>query len=299
VSDTATTGGRGTVAWIGLGAMGAPMAGHLAVTFETLVWNRTAEVAADHARRYGSRAVDLVEAAGADVVLTCLPRTADVADVARRLAGDLRPGTVWVDCTSGEPEPSRLLATRLDEHGVRYLDAPVSGGTSGAAAGALTTMVGGDAETLELVRPVLQTFSARIIHVGPTGAGHAVKAVNNTLLAANLWAAAEGLAALVKAGVPAATALEVINTSSGRSFPSQELIPERVLSREFPVTFALGLLAKDVGIAQGLLDDTAVPAPVLREVGALLAVALRELGPDVDHVAAVQLVERWSGTELR
>lgn len=287
------------VAWIGLGAMGWPMAGHVARSFPTRVWNRTTSVAEAHTVDHGTRVVDLDECAAADVILTCLPTTVDVADVARRLAGHLTPGTVWIDCTSGEPEASRLVAERLSEHGVTYVDAPVSGGTDGAEAGTLTVMVGGDAETLERVRPVLDTFAGRVVHVGPIGAGHAVKAVNNTLLAANLWAASEGLAALVKQGVPAATALEVINGSSGRSFATEGLIGQRVVSREFPVTFTLGLLAKDVGIGQRVLDDAVMPAPMLRQVGALMAVALRELGARVDHTALAQVVERWGDTEIR
>lgn len=288
-----------TVGFLGLGAMGAPMAAHLAAARRTLVWNRTTSVAEAHAAAHGSREVPLEGIAEADVLVSCLSRTVDVVDVARRLAADLRPGTVWVDCTSGDPEPSRVLAARLAEHGVTYLDAPVSGGTNGAEAGTLTVMVGGDADTLERVRPVIDAFAGRVVHVGPIGAGHAVKAVNNTLLAANLWAAGEGLVALASAGVPAATALEVINASSGRSFASEVLIPERVVTRQFPVTFTLGLLAKDVGIARGVLDAAGSPAPVLRQVAELLAVAVRELGPEVDHTAALQLVERWAGTEIR
>ncbi len=288
------------VAWVGLGAMGGPMAAHLPASFDTVVWNRTGSVAAAHAAAHGTRAVaELAEVAQAEVLLTCLPRTADVADVARQLADHLTSGTVWVDCTSGEPEASRLLAARLAEHGIAYLDAPVSGGTSGAEAGTLTVMVGGDESVLDRVRPVLDTFAARVVHVGPTGAGHAVKAVNNTLLAANLWAAGEGLAALVRQGVPAATALEVINASSGRSNASENLIPQRVVTREFPVTFTLELLAKDVGIAQRVLDGAAVPAPMLRQVAELFAIALRQLGPGADHTEALKVIETWADTEIR
>ena len=159
-------------------------------------------------------------------------------------------------------------------------------------------MVGGSQEALEQVRPVLEAVAATIVHVGPIGAGHAVKAVNNTLLAANLWLAAEGLTALARQGVAPRAALEVINGSSGRSFPSQVLLPERVVTREFPVTFALGLLAKDAGIGQAVLDDAGVPAPLLRQVVGLYRLAASELGGDVDHSAAVQLVERWAGVEL-
>lgn len=287
------------VGWIGLGAMGRPVAAHLAERFDTVVWNRTGEVASRHAAAHGSRAVDdLAGLREAEVVFSCLPTTREVADVAARLAPHLRPGTTWVDCTSGDPAPSRALAAELAEQDVDYLDAPVSGGTDGAAAGTLTVMVGGPAEALERARPAIETFAGRIVHVGPVGAGHAVKAVNNTLLAVNLWAAGEGLAALAGHGVDAATALEVINTSSGRSNASENLIPQRVVTREFPVTFTLALLAKDVGVGMRVLDGAGAPAPVLRAVHELYRVAVGELGGEVDHTAALQLLERWAGTEI-
>ena len=286
------------LAWIGLGAMGRPMAANLADDFTTLVHNRTREVADTHAAAYGTTPVDLREVVEADVVFSCLPTTAEVGATVAALRDDLRPGTVWVDCTSGDPAGSRALADELDALDVTYLDAPVSGGTDGAAAGTLTMMVGGDAGALAQVRPALESMATTIVHVGPVGAGHAVKAINNTLLAANLWLATEGLTALARQGVDPSAALEVINGSSGRSFTSERLLPERVVTREFPVTFALGLLAKDTGIGQAVLDDAGVPAPLLRQVPGLYRLATTELGPDVDHSAAAQLVERWAGIEL-
>lgn len=286
------------LAWIGLGAMGRPMAANLAGSFETLVHNRTAAVADEHAAAHGTTAIALDGVTAAEVILTCLPTTAEVAATVATVGDALRPGTVWIDHTSGDPAASRELAADLAARDVHYLDAPVSGGTDGAAAGTLTTMVGGDAEVLDRVRPVLEAMATTIVHVGPVGAGHAVKAVNNTLLAANLWLAAEGLTALAKQGVAPTAALEVINGSSGRSFPTERLIPERVVTREFPATFALGLLAKDAGIGEAVLDDAAVPAPLLRQVVAMYRVAAHEVGAEVDHTAAVQLVERWAGMEL-
>lgn len=288
-----------TVAWIGLGAMGAPMAGRLATEHDTLVWNRTASVAAAHEREHESRAVDdLADVGEADVLFSCLPTTAEVADVVDRLVASLAPDTVWVDCTSGDPAPSRTVAATLADGGIDYLDAPVSGGTDGAASGTLTIMVGGDQNVLEQVHPLLELLGDRIVHVGPTGAGHATKAINNMLLAANLWTAVEGLAALVRQGVPGATALEVINGSSGQSFATERIIAERVVTREFPVTFTLGLLAKDAGVAQSVLDDSEIPAPALRALGELIRATRNELGPDVDHSAVAQLVERWADVEI-
>lgn len=286
------------LAWIGLGAMGRPMAANLARDFETLVHNRTRSVADEHAAAHGTTAVDLEDVTSADVLLTCLPTTAEVVDTADRLGDGLRHGTVWIDHTSGDPAASRELAGELAARGVTYLDAPVSGGTDGAAAGTLTTMVGGDAAVLARVRPVLDAVASRVVHVGPVGAGHAVKAVNNTLLAANLWLAGEGLTALARLGVDPTAALEVINGSSGRSFATEVLFPDRVVTRAFPPTFALGLLAKDAGIGAAVLDDAEVPAPALRQVVAFTRLAAQQLGADVDHSAVVRLVEQWSDVEL-
>jgi 3-hydroxyisobutyrate dehydrogenase len=135
--------------------------------------------------------------------------------------------------------------------------------------------------------------------VGPVGAGHALKSVNNALLAVNILAAGQGLAALVKAGVPAATALEVLNASSGRSFVTETLIPERVLTGAWSVTFRLALLAKDVGIARGLLRDTGVEGPLLDQAGELMDRARATLGEEADYLEAIRLIERQAGVEIR
>jgi 3-hydroxyisobutyrate dehydrogenase len=290
------------VAFLGLGAMGRPMAANLAAHHHTTVWNRSARTARDHAAAHGTTAVtELEEVAGAGdlaVVCSCLPTDREVAEVAARLGPSLASGTIWLDHTSGDPEGSRTIARDLAEHGVRYLDAPVSGGTDGAAEARLAVMVGGDADVLDEVRPVLDAVAGLVTHVGPVGAGMAVKAVNNALLATTLWAAAEGLTALRVAGVDPAAALEVINASSGRSFATQTLLPERVLTRAFPRTFALGLLAKDVGLAEAVLEQADIDGPVLALVRRLTDEAVGELGGDVDHVELVRLWERAAEVEL-
>jgi 3-hydroxyisobutyrate dehydrogenase len=169
---------------------------------------------------------------------------------------------------------------------VGFVDAPVSGGVAGAERGALTVMVGGDPALAERARPVLGAFGQKVVHCGPVGAGHALKAVNNALLATAVWATAEGLAALEKAGVRASVALDVINASSGRSNASENLFPERVLTRAFPRTFRLALLDKDVGIAAGVARDGRVPAPLLQLTAELFRLAHAELGEEADHVEA-------------
>ena len=294
-----------TVAFLGLGAIGRPMAARLAAApdISLAVWNRTAEraraFAAETNARHASTPADA--ARGADVVITCFPVSADVdavLDGPVGLLAGLARGAMLVDCTSGDPATSRRIAARLADHGVGFLDAPVSGGTIGAEQGTLTVMVGGDEALLQRARPVLETFGKKIVHCGDVGAGDALKAVNNALLAIHVWSTAEGLAALVKAGVSADVALDVINASSGRSNASMNLFPERVLTRAFPRTFRLALLDKDIGIAAGVARDQKVPAPLLQLAADLFRIAHNALGEEADHVEAVKLVEQWAGVRI-
>ncbi|MBX3173675.1 MAG: NAD(P)-dependent oxidoreductase [Gemmatimonadaceae bacterium] len=295
------------VAFLGLGAIGTPMARHLAKPpFALRVWNRSAQKAADfvaaHSAQGAVQAKTPADAArGAEVVVTCFPVSADVEgllDGADGLLAGLSSAAVLVDCTSGDPATSRRIAARLAERGIGFLDAPVSGGVVGAEQGKLTVMVGGDAATLERVRPVLEAFGTRIVPCGPIGAGDAVKAVNNALLAQHIIGTAEGLLALAKAGVSPSVALEVINASSGRSNASMNLFPERVLSRAFPRTFRLALLDKDVGIATGVADEQGVEAPMLALASQLYREARRALGEEADHVEIVRWLEQRAGVEL-
>jgi len=204
-------------------------------------------------------------------------------------------GAVLVDCTSGDAATSRRIAARLAERGIGFLDAPVSGGVVGAEQGALTVMIGGDDATLEQVRPVIACFGKKIVHCGAVGTGDALKAVNNALLAMHIWGTAEGLVALEKAGVKAEIALDVINTSSGRSNASMNLFPDRVVTRAFPRTFRLALLDKDVGIAADLAREQKITAPLLQLTSELFRLAHTELGEEADHVEAAQVVERLGG----
>jgi len=287
------------VAFIGLGTMGYPMAGHLAKQHETVVWNRTASKAQAHAQQYGSHAVaDLKETAQAEFIFTCLPTSVEVEAIVEQVLPALKPGTVWIDCTSGDPNHSRRISERLRSAGCDFLDAPVSGGKVGAEAGNLTVMVGGSQQTFNRALPVIQAFAGKVFHVGDVGAGHAVKAVNNMLLAIGLLATAEGLVTLAKQGVDPAIALEVINVSSGRCFASEVHFPERVLTRAFPNTFSLALLAKDARIAVSIAREAYVPVPLMQLAAEMFEMAKRQIGGDVDHTAVVQLIESWAGTQI-
>jgi 3-hydroxyisobutyrate dehydrogenase len=292
------------VAFLGLGAIGRPMAVRVAAVHPTVVWNRTTERAAELARQTGARLAETPRdaASDADVVITCLPTSAEVEALLggpEGLLAGMRQGALLADCTSGDPASSRRIAARLEGEGLAFVDAPVSGGTNGAEAGTLTVMVGGTAAEYERAKPVLAAFGRTIVHMGPVGAGHAMKAVNNALLAVNILAVAEGITALVKAGVPARTALEVLNVSSGRSFVSENLVPERVLTGLFPNTFRLALLHKDAGIAAQLLRDTGVEGPVHDLAHRLFGEARKVLGEDADYLEAIRVTEQQAGVEIR
>ena len=292
------------VAFLGLGAIGYPMARRIAEAgFDLAVWNRSSGKAEEFARTTAARAANTPAdaARGASVVITCLPTSAEVEEVAfgtEGLAETIARGSVLVDCTSGDPHASRSIADRLAARGVDFLDGPVSGGVVGAEAGKLTVMCGGDPAVLERARPVLQAFGSKIILCGPAGAGHAIKSLSNALLAIHLWSAGEVLVAAAKAGVAPSIALDVINGSAGRSNSSENLIPQRVLTRKFPSTFRLALLDKDVRIAESIAREAGTPAGFIELAHELFERAHAELGDEVDHTAALQVLEREAGVTI-
>ena len=293
------------IAFIGLGDIGALMASHLARDpFELSVWNRTASKAEEFSRAHKARVAsnpgDAVRDAA--VVITCLPSSVEVEAVLHGENGilDAMPkGSVLIDCTSGDPPTSRSIAAELGGRGVEFIDAPVSGGTTAAKAGTLTVMWGGETTVFERVRPVIEAFGKKIVHAGQVGSGDALKAVNNALLAVHILSAAEGLAILVKAGVDPKVALEVINASSGRSNSSENLIPQRVLTRAFPRTFRLALLEKDIGIAAVMAEDLDAKTPLISLTAERFHEAREKLGESADHVEAVKLVEEENGVEIK
>ena len=293
------------IAFLGLGAIGAPMAQHLkAPDWQLAVWNRTASKAAAFASANNARhAKTPADAArGAEIVITCLPTSKEVAallDGPDGLLSTMTKGSLLIDCTSGDPATSRSIAARLAEKGIGFLDAPVSGGVAGAEAGKLTVMVGGDAALLANAMPALNTFGEKIVHCGSVGAGHAIKAINQAMLAVHIWSLGEGMLALSKAGVKPEVALEVINASSGRSNASMNLFPQRVIGRAFPRTFKLALIDKDVRIGAQFVRDMNVPSPLIQLTAELFAAAHAELGEEADHVEAVKVIERTGGAEIK
>ncbi|MEO8577261.1 MAG: NAD(P)-dependent oxidoreductase [Gemmatimonadales bacterium] len=292
------------IAFLGLGAIGTPIAAHLAAdSIELTVWNRSHEKAAAFAATHRAVASTSPSEAvrNADVVITCLPSSREVKDVMlgdSGIAAGISEGAMMIDCTSGDPATSKEIAEILSTKGVAFIDAPVSGGVKGAVAGTLTVMCGGSEASIDRARPVLEMFGKKIVRCGDIGAGDAVKAMNQALLAIHIWSAGEALAALARLGVDTHIALDVINGSSGRSNSSENLFTERVIGRAFPRTFKLALLDKDVGIAADIVRENGFQAPFIELASELFREAHAALGEEADHVEAVKVIEERAGVKI-
>ena len=284
------------IAFIGLGAMGYPMARNLAKAHEVVVWNRTTSVAEKHASEHGTQlARTLDECADVDAVITCLPTSREVDAIADELAPKLRKGTIWIDATSGDPATSRETACRLAGMRLDFVDAPVSGGIPGAEAGILTFMIGGTAEQFARAEAIARPMAKVIAHVGAVGLGHAIKAITNTVMAANMLAASEALLSMKKLGFDMKVAFDVLNASSGRSNVSENLLPERILEGEWPVVFKLALHDKDIRIATSIFHDQHISTPLLDLVSNQYTAARRLLGEEADYIEVAKFVAKMNG----
>ncbi|WP_081406258.1 NAD(P)-dependent oxidoreductase [Acinetobacter terrae] len=287
-----------TIAFIGLGAMGWHMASHLPkLGHEVWVWNRTQAKADHHSISFQTQSVHIEKAVQADFIFSCLPTSADVEQLIAEHPP--KPGSIWIDCTSGVPQSAQILSQNLKKLGVEYLDAPVSGQTIGAEKGTLSVMIGGDADAFEKAKPIIAAFSGLIEYVGESGSGFAVKAINNTLMATHLWALAEGLTVLKSKGVDLSAALNCINHSSGKSSISENIMGQRVLNRSFDKTFALDLLQKDIGIAVDLIQEESLNLPSMYLIQEQFALIEKESARQLDFSAAVQGLEKINQIELR
>ena len=179
-----------------------------------------------------------------------------------------------------------------------FVDAPVSGGPPLAAAGKLTVMCGGTEADVERARAIIAPFASKVVRMGPVGAGHAMKAVNNALLAVNILAVAEGLVVLAKSGISPRDAVEVLNASSGRSFVSESLVPERVLTRTWP-RISSGVAGEGHGIAADLASAMQTDDPVLAHAREQYRYLRRELGENADYLDPMRAAEIAAGVELR
>lgn len=281
------------VAFVGLGNMGAPMVRNLAAAGVPLILRDANDaVQAALVSELGAVPAEAgADFANADVVVTMLPDDRAVAAVMLEwdggVAASLRPGAVVVDMSSSNPGGTIALGKALAERGIGLVDAPVSGGIARAVTGTLALMAGtDDPASLERVQPVLDVLGAQTFPTGPLGSGHAMKALNNFVGATTYVVTAEALAIGQHYGLTPATMIDVFNASTARSFNSEVVFKEHVVSGRYATAFALGLITKDVGIAAHLAEESGVDAPLTRLSSERWNAALGELGHTADHSEA-------------
>lgn len=310
------TAGTGTVVgFVGLGNMGIPMttrlvaAGYQVRGFDTspAAMETFTAIGSSQAGGAAITAGGLTSVGeGAVAVIVMLPDS-DIVErvILGRLASSpagadggllasLPAGAVIIDMSSSDPARTKVLAELTASSGVTLIDAPVSGGVSGAKAGTLAVMVGGPAESFERVKPMLSAIGKRVVHAGPVGAGHAVKALNNLMSAAHLLVSSEALIAGQRFGLDPAVMLEIINGSSGRSTSTENKWPNYILTGEYNAGFALRLMVKDIKLALAIEHSTGVPATASEAVVATWESALADLPPDADHTA----IAAWLSARL-
>jgi 3-hydroxyisobutyrate dehydrogenase-like beta-hydroxyacid dehydrogenase len=287
------------IAFIGVGRMGSGMvarlitAGH-ELTIYDLAASAVAPVAALGARVARSSAD---AAAMCTVVMASVPGPADARETARLIA-DSPAVKIFVDLSTSGPAAAQAIAALLAPRGIAAIDAPVSGGVKGAAAGKLAIMASGPAPAMARVRPLLEVLG-KVYELGEKpGLGQTVKLANNLMSAASLAIAAEALAMGVKAGVDPAAMLEVLNASSGRNSATQDKIPKHVLNRRFDFGFANALSFKDVRLCLEEAEALGVPMVVGAAVRQMLSITHQIHGAAADCTDLVKVVENWAGCQI-
>jgi len=285
-----------TVAFIGLGIMGGPMAANLVKAgFDVVGYNRSPEKVKELVEKGGRGADDVASAVReADVVITMVPDSPDVEAVSGEVFAGAREGTLYIDMSTIRPDVAVRVAEAGREAGVRVLDAPVSGGEAGAVEGSLSIMVGGSAEDFADARPVLDAVGKTIVHVGPAGSGQTVKAANQLIVAGNIQLLAEAVVFLEAYGVDMRPALEVL----GGGLAGSTVLARKgdgMLAREFKPGFRLALHHKDMGIVTSAAREAGVTIPLGAVVAQLVAAMVARGDGALDHSGLLKLTAELSG----
>lgn len=290
------------VGFIGLGIMGRGMAANiLRAGFPLTVWNRTAERTASLAAAGAHIAASPADlAATSDIIITCVSDTPDVQQLIlgeQGVAHGARPGSLVIDMSTISPAATLEIAAALESQGVDMLDAPVSGGSEGAAKGTLSIMVGGKAEALERAMPVLQAMGQRITHVGPHGAGQTVKLVNQIIVVGNCLAMCEGLLLAQAGGVDLQKALEAVSGGAAGSWMLSNRGPQ-ILARDWRPGFTVALQQKDLRLVLEAADTLGIPLPGTALIFQLYrTLEAKGLGGDGNH-ALMKALEALAGIEV-
>ncbi len=291
------------VGFIGIGAMGRHMSRHVLEAGYELVVNDIRPEAAQEIVAKGARWADTPQqvAKRSEVVITSLPLPKDLEAVVygeKGLMAGCKRGDILIDMSTNSPVVVRKIAQDAKAQGVEFLDAPVSGGVSGAESGKLAIMVGGDAEVLQKVHPILESFSKVIMRVGDVGCGNIAKLINNMIAFGCSQITAEGMVLGAKAGIDVRTLYEVIKNSSGRnSFLDHPLL--QVFAGNFEPGFRVNLALKDIGLALEMAKEYAVPTPIGAAVEQqLLFTKASGLGEKGQQSIIIPL-EKIAGVEVR
>jgi 3-hydroxyisobutyrate dehydrogenase len=293
------------IGFIGLGAMGLPMAGHLLTAGHDVTVASRSRGPIDAAVALGAHdgATPRQVAEAAELIILCVPSSPQVVEVVDGMLAALGEGKTIVDCSTIDPDVERAQHVRVGATGARYLDAPLSGGTTGARNGVLTLMVGGDATTLEDVTPALSAFAALIVHVGGPGMGQVVKLCNNLIYAAQMTATAEATALAVKSGADMHKLFEVLTHATGdctavrTRLPVAGVVPDSPASHGWEPGFMTDLMAKDLDLALAYAAAARVPMATTATARQMLTAA-QEAGygrEDFSAVAKVVLASAGAG----
>jgi 3-hydroxyisobutyrate dehydrogenase len=290
------------VGFIGVGNMGNPMAGNvLKQSFPMTVYDLNPKAMENLVQAGATKAGSPQEVIdNSEIVLTSLPASPDVEKIyleAGGLVDRARPGTILIDLSSVLPSTPRKIEPRAKARGVHFLEAPVSGGVSGARAATLAIMVGGEAEPLERARPVLRAIGPNIFHVGPVGSGNIAKAINNMMACVNSLAMMEGLAVGVKAGLDPMTVYEVVKASSGGS-KALERIPRALIPRDFEPGFKVALMNKDLETFNTIAKELHVPVSFANVAQRYEQMALAAGLGEQDTSVVMTLIEQMAVTKV-
>jgi 3-hydroxyisobutyrate dehydrogenase len=282
---------------LGLGKMGSGMAANLAgKAFEVVGFDLNA-AACERASKHGVTPVEsLAELANAvDVLIISLPKAEHVEDACLGpdgIADRARAGLIVVDATTSTPETSRKVAAALAERSIDFIDAPVSGGPSGASTGTMLMVIGGDEAVIERLAPVLDAMARTRVHMGGVGNGNVAKIANNLLTATHLIMTAEAVSLAAHDGVSPEKLIQALNAGSGGSAVTQASFPKWILSKTFDSGFTMGLMRKDLGLAQQLADDLGRPIPLGRQIIEQWQKCRSQLTDAEDFNRIVQAVDR-------
>ncbi|WP_460772556.1 NAD(P)-dependent oxidoreductase [Microbacterium sp. GXF7504] len=293
-----------TALFIGLGMMGEPMARNLAGAVDLALYDVNADAAARLGEELGVPVLDGLDPLPdhIDTVILMVPNSRIVESLVRTdtaLLERLPAGSLIIDMSSSEPESTRTLAAAAAQHGIDYVDAPVSGGVAKAKTGELAIMVGATEPGFERARPYLEVLGASIHHVGDPGAGDAAKALNNLLSATNIAAAAEVITAAARFGIAPEKMVAVLNASTGRSQATEVKYPNFILSGTFASGFGMDLMLKDLAIARSLTSGAGLVTPVTDSAGTVAERSRAVAGSPPDHTEIARYYETSNDVLIR